>query len=70
MEEMQLRVTAKRRIAKFAEGANPETDEPYAIEEQEVVLTGDEAKQVLDQMGISQESALELAKGATKDGVN
>lgn len=68
MENMKLTVTAKRKIFKYEEGADPTRDEPYAVEEQDVVLTGNDALEALEQMGVSKEGALEIAKGADTNG--
>lgn len=48
---LELRVVATTRIAKFAEGQNPETDEPFETVEKEIVFTGEEARKILDSIG-------------------
>lgn len=48
---LELKITAKTRIAKFNEDQNPEVDEPFEVVEQEVVLTGEEAKKLLEELG-------------------
>jgi len=48
---LELKITAKTRIAKFNEGQDPDKDEPFEVVEQEVVLTGDKAKQLLETLG-------------------
>lgn len=48
---LELKITAKTRIAKFNEDQNPEVDEPFEVVEQEVVLTGDKAKKLMEQLG-------------------
>ena len=48
---LELKITAATRIAKFAEGQNPDTDEPFEVVEKEVVFTGEEAKKLLEELG-------------------
>ena len=48
---LEIKVKAMTRILKFAEGQDPEKDEPVAIEEKEIVLTGEEAKKLLEELG-------------------
>ncbi len=48
---LELKITAKTRIAKFNEGQNPETDEPFEVVENERVFTGEEAKKLLETLG-------------------
>lgn len=47
----RVTVKARVRILKFAEGADPNTDAPYDIEEKEVVLTGEDAERAIREMG-------------------
>jgi hypothetical protein len=48
---LELKVTANTRIAKFSEGQDPETSEPFEVVEEVHVFTGDEAKQLLESLG-------------------
>lgn len=48
---LELKVTATTRIAKFSEGQNPDTDEPFEVIEKEIVLVGDDAKKFLEELG-------------------
>ena len=66
MEQVQLKVKAKRRILKYAEGVNPETDAPFEIQEEEVELTGEDAKRMLEQAGVSIEEAKAIAQGGNQ----
>lgn len=52
MEAAKVTVTAKRRILKFAEGANPDVDEPIEVIEKEDVLVGEEAVAFLQSLGM------------------
>lgn len=42
-ETPTVTVKTKTRILKFAEGADPKKDKPFAVEEHEQILTGQEA---------------------------
>lgn len=70
-DPMQLKVTARRKIFKYAEGANPETDEPMAVEEKEVLLTGKDAEEALAEIGMQKEQAIKIAQERkNKNGIN
>jgi len=45
-------VKVKRRIVKYAEGDTPGVDEPFEIDEKEEVVVGEEAEQVLKELGV------------------
>ena len=49
--DLSLKITTKVTLAKYNEGQNPETDEPFELIEKEIEFTGDEAKQILDSLG-------------------
>lgn len=66
--EMQLSVKAKRKIVKYAEGADPKTDAPFEIQEEEFTLVGAAAEQLLADMGVNRKEALQLAKEEAKEG--
>jgi hypothetical protein len=55
MDSPTIRIVEKRRILKYAEGADPQNDEPYAIEEKEHVLEGEAARALLINMGVLKE---------------
>jgi hypothetical protein len=69
---LQIKVTAKRKILKFAEGSNPETDEPFEVIELEEIYTGDQAIQIADQYGIFNaehaNQSIKIKDGGHKDG--
>lgn len=58
MDVSKITVKAKRRITKFAEGADPEKDQPFEVIEKETVFTGQEALKLLDQFGIKKEDVV------------
>jgi hypothetical protein len=49
-DPMRVQVKAKRKILKYAEGADPEKDEPVDVIEKEDILTGQEAINFLNQL--------------------
>lgn len=51
-----ISIKAKRRIAKFLEGQNPETDQPFEVIEKEEVYTGEEAERIMKELGIKEEN--------------
>jgi len=50
-----ISIKAKRRIEKFNEGQNPETDQPFEVIEKEEVFTGEEAERIMRELGIKEE---------------
>ena len=50
-ESMELSVTAKVRILKYAEGTAPENADPFETIEKEITFTGKEAEQVIKEFG-------------------
>lgn len=59
MDVSKITVKAKRRITKFAEGADPGKDQPFEVIEKEDVFTGQEALNLLDQLGIKKEDVID-----------
>jgi hypothetical protein len=49
-----ISIKAKRRIEKFNEGQNPETDQPFEVIEKEEVFTGEEAEWIMKELGIKE----------------
>lgn len=50
---LQVTITETSRIKKYAEGADPEKDEPFeVIESKPVVLRGKQAEQLLHKLGL------------------
>lgn len=52
-EKSPIKVTAKRQIFKYAEGADPEKDAPYEIIDVDQVYEGEEAIELLKRMGMN-----------------
>lgn len=50
-DKPKVRVTAKREIHKYAEGAVPGVDEPFEILVKEDVYEGEDAEKILKQIG-------------------
>lgn len=50
-DKPQVTITAKRHIAKYAEGAVPGVDEPIEIIEKTDVFTGEEALKIIKDLG-------------------
>lgn len=49
-EISKISISEKRRILKYAEGANPDVDEPFEIAEETIVHTGEAALALLAQL--------------------
>lgn len=52
---LRLKVTAKCRILKYTEEADPNKDTPYEVVEQEIELTGKDAERLLQQLNDKKE---------------
>lgn len=50
-EGLEIKITANTKILKYNENQNPLIDEPFEVDEKEIVLRGDEAKQLLNKLG-------------------
>lgn len=55
MDKTGLKVTAKVKLKKYAEGVKPEDGAPFETVEKEVVFMGEEARKLLEQMGGAQD---------------
>jgi hypothetical protein len=49
-DSTKVQVKAKHKIYKYAEGADPEKDEPVEVIQGETILTGEEAITYLNQL--------------------
>jgi len=49
-DEPNISVTAKYKILKFAEGADPNKDQPFEVVEKEEVITGEAAIALLNSL--------------------
>lgn len=58
-----VKIKAKQRIHKYAEGVDPEAGKPFETVEKEVTLTGEDALAVLRQTGLSPREALKRGNG-------
>lgn len=52
MDVSSVKIKAKRRILKYEEGADPTTDQPFEVVEKEDIFEGDQAVQVLKELGV------------------
>lgn len=50
-KSLEIKITANTKILKYNESQNPSIDEPFEVDEKEIVLKGDEAKQLLNVLG-------------------
>lgn len=50
-KSLEIKITANTKILKYNENQNPLIDEPFEVDEKEIVLKGDEAKQLLNILG-------------------
>lgn len=50
-KNLEVKITANTKILKYNENQNPSVDEPFEVDEKEIVLKGDEAKQLLNMLG-------------------
>lgn len=58
MDNTTITIKAKRRLVKFADGADPEVDAPIEVIEREDIFTGAEAEELLQKMNITKGDAL------------
>lgn len=68
IENLEVKATTK--ILKYAEGADPNKDEPIGIVQQEYVFRGHEAIKLLNDQGISTEEAIKLGMAKQTQGGN
>ena len=55
----KITVKAATKILKYAPGADPEKDEPFEVVEREVVLEGEEAETIIQQLVGDEKHALD-----------